>query len=108
MGVLVEVFHDEKGMVWPKQVAPFDVHLITLGEQHHKRAEEIIKQLESKGIDVLWDDREDVSAGQKFADCDLIGIPVRLVLSDKTLDKIEFKKRESHETKLISPEELDI
>src|SRR3989344_4932572 len=77
LGVLVEKYHDEKGIMWPKQVAPFDVHVITLGEQHHKRTEELIKQLESNGTEVLWDDREDVSAGQKFADADLIGIPVR-------------------------------
>jgi prolyl-tRNA synthetase len=101
MGVIVEKFHDEKGIVWPKEVAPFDMHLVGL----NGKGEELYNKLKENNIDVLFDDR-DVPAGQKFADADLIGIPVRLVVSDKTGEKIEYKKRTSDETKLIDFEEL--
>lgn len=103
MGVLVEKFHDDKGIVWPESVAPFQVHLIDI--QANKKAKEIYERLEKEGIEVLWDDR-DVHAGQKFADADLIGIPVRLVVGEKTGDKIEFKKRDSEEKELLTPEEV--
>lgn len=108
MGVMVEKFADEKGLVWPKNVAPFDVHLISLRE--NEKAEEIYKKLQDAGIEVFYDDREDVGAGAKFADADLIGIPVRLVVSQKTLQqgsgqaegKIEWKERNKSETELLS------
>ncbi len=103
MGVIVEKFHDEKGIVWPKSVAPFDIHLVEL--QGAKDAEKLYKSLKEKGLDVLWDDRE-VPAGEKFADADLIGVPVRLVVSEKTGDKIEYKERTSSESTLLSFEEL--
>lgn len=106
MGVLVEVFHDEKGIIWPRQVAPYSVQVITLGTQHAQKAEKLLQDLESAGVDVLWDDRKDASAGEKFSDADLIGIPVRLVISDKTGDKIEIKKRNEHDTALIPAEEI--
>lgn len=100
MGVLVEKFHDEKGIIWPGSVAPFDAHLVDL-----KNGEEIYKRLSAAGIDVLWDDR-DVSAGQKFADADLIGVPVRLVVSEKTGDKIEWKERGKDEVELLNLDEI--
>lgn len=106
MGVLVEKFHDDRGIVWPKQVAPYGVHLITLGKQHNEKAEKLVHDLESKGIEVLWDDRESAMAGEKFGDADLIGIPVRLVISDKTGDKIEWKERSKKETKLLTLSEV--
>ncbi|MCK4588287.1 hypothetical protein KAT60_00535 [Candidatus Woesebacteria bacterium] len=99
MGALVEVSHDSKGIIWFPQVAPFDVHLIELSGA--KNAKQVYKKLTDAGIDVLWDER-DVGAGEKFADADLIGIPVRLVVSKETKDKIEWKKRESEKTKLVS------
>jgi len=110
LGTAVEVFHDGKGIVWPKSIAPFDVHLIALTsdkKQVTSYAKEVYKKLQTSGIEVLWDDR-DVSAGEKFADSDLIGIPVRLVVSEKTLrqgsgqagDKIEWKERGSVKTEL--------
>jgi prolyl-tRNA synthetase len=102
MGTLVEVSHDDKGIIWFPQVSPFDVHLIDLPGG---RGEEIYKQLKGAGIDVLWDDR-DLPAGEKFTDADLIGIPVRLVTSTKTGDKIEFKKRNSDKIELISIDEI--
>jgi len=103
MGTLVEVFHDDKGIVWPKAVAPFAVYLISLGKD--ERAKEIEEALEKLGIEVLFDDR-DVNAGQKFSDADLIGIPVRLVVSEKTGDKIEYKERKNTESELLSLEEV--
>lgn len=96
MGVIVEKFHDEKGIIWPRAIAPFAVHLIGL----NGKGEDVYKKLIEKGIDVLFDDR-DVPAGQKFNDADLIGIPVRLVVSDKTGDKIEFKERTSDTSELL-------
>jgi prolyl-tRNA synthetase len=98
MGALVEVSHDEKGIIWYPQVSPFDVHLIELPGG---KAKEIYEKLTGVGIEVLWDDRE-VGAGEKFADADLIGIPVRLIVSDKSGDKIEWKKRESEKIELLS------
>lgn len=102
MGALVEVSHDEKGIVWYPQVSPFDVHLIELPGG---KAKEIYEKLTGEGIEVLWDDRE-TGAGEKFVDADLIGIPVRLVVSDKTRSKIEYKKRTSAKTELLDFEEL--
>ena len=96
MGVIVEKFHDEKGIVWPKEVSPYDIHLVGL----NGKGEDIYKKLKEEGIDVLFDDR-DVPAGQKFADSDLIGIPVRLVVSDKTGEKIEYKERTSEDVNLL-------
>ena len=94
MGTIVEVHHDDKGIIWPESVAPYEVHLVGLSE----KADEVYKQLKDTGIiDVLYDDR-DVSAGEKFATADLIGIPYRLVVSQKTRDKIEVKKRNSEKT----------
>jgi len=103
LGALVEVSHDDKGIVWFPQVAPFDVHLIELPEA--KRAEEVYQKLTKAGIEVLWDER-DLTAGEKFADADLIGIPVRLVVSQETKDKLEWKKREREKTELISLERV--
>lgn len=103
MGVIVEKFHDDKGIVWPKDVAPYDVHLISLNK--NERSQEIYEKLQDEGIEVLFDDR-DVSAGEKFGDSDLIGIPVRLVVSEKTGDKIEFKERSGDDTKLVELNEV--
>jgi prolyl-tRNA synthetase len=106
MGTLVEVSHDDKGIIWNKNVAPFDVHLLQLNfGQLSKWAKEVYEKLISHGIDVLLDDR-DVSVGQKFADADLIGIPVRLVVSERNLDKIEWKNRDAGEIELLSLDEV--
>lgn len=103
MGALVEVNHDEKGIIWPKVVTPFDVHLVELPGA--KNAKKIYEALTQKGIDVLWDDRE-VAPGEKFADADLIGIPVRLVISEKSGEEIEWKQRTSEKTELLSLEDV--
>ncbi len=102
MGVLVEKYHDEKGIIWPKSVAPYDIHLVTLGDSKEifNYSEDLYLSLKNNGYDVLWDDRLELSAGEKFADADLIGIPIRIIISKKTLDKniIEIKNRQNNET----------
>jgi prolyl-tRNA synthetase len=103
MGALVEVNNDERGIIWPKSVAPFDIHLVELPGA--KNAKKIYDDLMKAGYDVLWDDRK-VPAGEKFADADLIGIPVRLVLSERNGDKIEWKERASEKPELLSIEEV--
>jgi len=97
IGTWVEVSHDEKGIIWNKEISPFDVHLIGL----NKKGEDLYKKLKEKGIDVLFDDRN-ISAGEKFKDADLIGIPVRLVVSSKTKNLIEYKERNSEKIELLS------
>ncbi|KKU92000.1 MAG: Prolyl-tRNA synthetase [Microgenomates group bacterium GW2011_GWA1_48_10] len=109
MGIIVEAHHDDKGIIWPESVAPFKSHLIEVrgeGLEVRKRAEEVYRRLVEAGQEVLYDDREDVSAGKKFADADLIGIPWRLVVSERTGDKIEMKKRSESEGKLMTVEEV--
>ena len=106
LGTLVEVNHDDKGIIWPAQVAPFAVHLLEIKSQNSKvKGEEIYDKLMKSGVDTLYDDR-DVAAGQKFADADLIGIPVRLVVSERNGDKIEWKARTSEKSELLSLEEV--
>lgn len=109
MGTIVEVHHDEKGIKWPESVAPYKVHLIVIHNAESRIqnfGNEIYEKLQKAGVEVLYDDREDVSVGAKFADADLIGIPVRLVVSEKTGDKVEWKKRGEEKTELLSVEEL--
>jgi len=103
MGALVEVGHDDRGIIWPKSVAPLDVHLVELPGA--KNAKKVYESLTKNGFDVLWDDRK-VPAGEKFADADLIGIPVRLVLSERNGDKIEWKERTSEKPELLSLDEV--
>ncbi|MBI2036423.1 hypothetical protein HYT17_02245, partial [Candidatus Microgenomates bacterium] len=104
MGAIVEVHHDEKGIKWPEAVAPFAIHLVHIEDPGTEPwAEKTYEQLTKAGIEVLWDDREDVSAGEKFADADLIGIPVRLVVSAKVGEgRVEWKMRDSDKTEIIS------
>lgn len=113
MGVIVEALHDERGMIWPKTVAPFQVHLVSLRakdtEVHARvmeRAQRLYEELIRAGVEVLWDEREQVSPGEKFADADLIGIPLRLVLSERTLatESVEWKFRHAAESKLVTLE----
>jgi len=100
LGTIVEVGHDDRGIIWPESVAPFDVYLVDL-----KNGEEVHNKLVGAGVEVLWDDRE-VSAGEKLADADLIGIPVRLVVSERTGDKIEWKERSEEKTELLTLDEI--
>jgi prolyl-tRNA synthetase len=103
LATIVETHHDDKGIIWPESIAPFHVHLIDI--QSPERGQEIYEQLTTAGIEVLWDDRDE-RAGAKFADSDLIGIPIRLVVSQKTGDKIEWKKRTEDKTELLTLEEV--
>lgn len=96
MGAIVEALADEKGIVWPKSVSPFAVHLILVGssEEGKKRAEDAYAKLNESGIEVLFDDRATTRAGEKFADADLMGISVQAVMGDKN-ETIEVKERAS-------------
>jgi len=110
MGAIVEIHHDEKGIIWPSQIAPFNCHLLALGSskkrlerQIEKVSEKLYQDLQKKGLEVLYDDRTDKTPGEKFAEADLIGIPIRLVVSERTLEKdcVELKRRKEEKTKLI-------
>lgn len=103
MGTIVEIHHDDKGIIWPEAVAPFQVHLIEIGEG---LAEKTYQDLQKQNIEVLYDDRR-ISAGEKLMDADLLGMPWRVVVSEKTGDKIELKKRNKKESRLVSLEELN-
>lgn len=106
MGVLVEKFADDKGLVWPEAVAPYRVYLASIGEVA-EQAEALYAELEAKGIDVLYDDR-DVRPGEKFADADLLGIPHRVVLSPKLIEQgsFEYKARTASDAQLLTKDEL--
>jgi prolyl-tRNA synthetase len=108
MGVIAELFHDEKGLMWPHEVAPFRLHLISLGKESRERADRLYHALQKKNIEVFYDDREEASAGEKFADSDMMGIPTRVIMSAKTLaeNKVEVKDRASQEVKLMSVDNL--
>jgi len=105
MGTIVEIFHDEKGMMWPENIAPFSVQLISLNTP--EESDKLYQELEDAGIKTLYDDR-DISAGGKFADADLIGCPYRLVVSSKTLaaDSVELKARTEENSELIKLQDI--
>lgn len=111
MGTIVEVHHDERGIIWSEDVAPFRIHLLELKSSQSTVkdfAEKLYKDLLVRGIDVLYDDRSEKTAGDKFADSDLIGIPWRVVVSEKTLEKkrVEVKKRNLTKADLLPPAKL--
>ena len=106
MGVIAEKLSDEKGLVWPDNIAPYKLSLIQIGDVFDK-SQAIYDQLNQNGIETIWDDR-DVRPGQKFADADLMGIPHRIVISPKTVaeGKIEYKSRTSEDSELLTVDEL--
>lgn len=109
MGTLVELFHDEKGIIWPESVAPFQVQLISItggSDEVRKQADKVYEELIASGIEVLYDDREDVGPGQKFADFELIGNPHRVVVSGKTGDQVEYKARKLDSIEMVNLQEL--
>ena len=102
MGAVVEVHHDEDGIIWPESVAPFKIHLIVL-EGAEKEADDVYEKILHGGGEILYDDRDDKTAGEKFADADLIGCPLRVVVSGKTLQEksVEVKRRQEKSVKLL-------
>ena len=110
MGTVVEVLSDDKGIIWPEPIAPFKVHLLSLGEDEEviKSANEVYEELMKKNIEVLFDDRVGIMAGEKFADADLLGMPYRVVVSARSLKEngVEIKKRTEEKGSVISREEL--
>lgn len=109
MGVIVEKFSDEHGIVWPENVAPYKVYLVRIGTSDAvtKEADALYKNLQDKGVEVLYDDR-DARPGEKFADADLLGIPHRVVVSEKTLQKgkYEYKARTASAAEELQRESL--
>lgn len=107
---IAEVHNDENGIIWPKEVAPFDVHLISVENTANvvKVSKKLYKDLQEAGIEVLYDDRKNKSAGEKFVDCDLIGTPLRIVVSKKTLknNSVEIKKRKEKKVRLVKVNKL--
>ena len=113
MGTVVETISDDKGIVWPESIAPFQVHLLVFGDDEMvlKEAEKIYESLSKAGVEVLFDDRVGLSAGEKFSDADLLGIPYRAVVSTRSLKDlssggIELKKRTEEKGKILSFEDL--
>jgi prolyl-tRNA synthetase len=106
MGVIVEKFADDKGLVWPEAVAPYRVYLATIGDVA-EQADALYEELQAKGIDVLYDDR-DVRPGEKFADADLLGIPHRIVLSPKLVEQgsFEYKSRTADDAQVLTKTEV--
>ena len=107
MGVVVEAFNDKDGIIWPLNIAPFQIHLLSL-TQNNKAAQKIYNLLLKNNFEVLFDDRTSATFAEKIKDADLIGIPYRLIISDKTLlkNQIEIKKRNSKKIKLIDQNKL--
>lgn len=105
LGTIAEVKHDERGIIWPESVAPFSIHIIPIENtpKVRKASNKIYNILQEKNIEVLYDDRNDKTAGEKFADADLIGIPLRIVVSERMLktNSIEVKKRNSKKAEIV-------
>lgn len=112
MAAIVEAHKDKSGIAWPEAVAPFKYHLVTIArsedDESYKKSEELYKKLVERGDEVLWDDRIETRPGEKFADADLIGCPVRIVVSPKTLEKnsVEVKNRNEEESNLLGFDEV--
>jgi len=110
MGTVVEALADDKGIIWPESIAPFQVHLLALSEDEKvkKEAEKVYEILLKNNIEVLFDDREENSAGEKFADTDLLGIPWRAVISVRSIKEsgVELKKRTEEKGEIISLDAL--
>jgi len=111
MGAIVEIHHDKFGIIWPREVAPYQIHLIEIKSQKSKLkdiTEKIYRDLQIRKIEVLYDDRIDRTPGEKFIEADLIGMPWRIVISERTLrkDSLEIKKRGEEKIKLLKIKDL--
>lgn len=109
MGVIVEKFSDDRGIIWPENIAPYKVYIVRIGTSDNvvKAADDLYKSLQEKGVEVLYDDR-DARPGEKFADADLLGIPHRVVVSEKTLEKdlFEYKSRSESASEELQRDKL--
>ena len=109
LSAIIEQNHDDNGMIWPRSIAPFDIHVVPVNVKHETQrtlAEQIEKLLQDAGYQVLLDDRKE-RAGVKFADSDLMGLPVRITVGKKADDGIvEIKLRKSGETVEVKVDEL--
>jgi hypothetical protein len=107
MGVIVEKFADDKGLVWPENIAPAKVYLVQIGSQSRATADELYQKLQSAGVEIIYDDRDE-RPGVKFADAELLGIPYRMTVSDRLLDggKWEVSTRQTGEQRLLTADEL--
>ncbi|MCX6755419.1 MAG: His/Gly/Thr/Pro-type tRNA ligase C-terminal domain-containing protein [Candidatus Nomurabacteria bacterium] len=110
MGTVVEVLSDDRGMIWPESIAPFKIQLLSLGESENvtKEANKVYDALLEAGIEVIFDDRSGMSVGEKFADSDLLGMPYRAVVSERSIKEggIELKKRTEEKGSIVSLDEL--
>lgn len=106
MGVIVEKFADEKGIVWPEAIAPAKVYLVAIGDDGVRRANEAYEMLQNAGVTVLYDDRMTARPGEKFADAELMGLPWRVTASDRLEGKFELTSRATGETIVLTAEEL--
>jgi prolyl-tRNA synthetase len=109
LATIVELRNDKKGIVWPDNIAPYKIMILGLNledENVRKKADSIYEYLKENEVEVLYDDRQEVTAGQKFAECDLLGIPYRAVISQKTGEEIELKKRSENTTQNVSVDKL--
>ena len=107
---MVETLSDDKGIIWPESIAPFSVHLLVLGEdmEVRKEANLVYDMLLANKVEVLFDDREGLSPGEKFADADLLGMPMRLVVSNRSIKEggVEAKKRTAEKGEIVKKEDL--
>lgn len=110
MAAVIEQSHDEQGIIWPPSIAPYHIHLIALGTnpQVVETAESLYEELQTKGYETLYDDRDD-TAGVKFNDADLRGIPLRLTISPRTLEAagVEVKLRQDKEYQVVTLQDLE-
>ncbi len=107
MGTIVEMLSDDKGIIWPEAIAPYKVYLVSIGEQGAVEAERLYDELTARGVEVLFDDRDE-RPGTKFADAELMGIPYRLTVSDRLVEqnKLELTKRLDGQTSLLTASEV--
>jgi prolyl-tRNA synthetase len=111
LATVAELRHDDAGLVWPASIAPFHVHLVLLAKKapHAEAvADRLYGELWAAGIEVLYDDREEPSPGVKFNDADLIGLPLRVTVSARSLeqDGVELKRRDQAERRIVALAEL--
>jgi len=116
LGVIVEANYDQNGIIWPKETAPFQYHLVRLlkgsikeDKAVKKQADLLYNKMVKMGLEVFYDDRDELSSGEKLVDADLLGLPWRIVISEKTLknNSFEFKERKSCKAKLLKLKDFD-